>query len=647
MLTSEQIRQAFLDFWSEEPRGSKVVPNMSLVPNNDSTLLFVNSGMFPLVPYLAGQPHLLGTRIHNVQRCIRTKDIEDVGDNRHLVLFEMIGNWSLGDFTKEDQISWCLELYIKRFGLNPKQLYVSVWGGDDVVPRDDLAIELWKKAFKKYGVEAEFSADITNIPKDLIEGEDWKYRIFPYGREANWWERGHAANELGGPSSEIFYDLGVKERDQEKYHINDDSGRFIEIGNNVFMEYKLDENLKYQPLEKKNIDFGGGFDRIMFAVQNKVDVFATDLFQPMIEKIEELSGKSYKGGIEINEDTKSFRIVAEHIRSSVFILADGVKPGNKDQGYILRRLIRRMIRYAKKLGIENNFSKELAEVAIDKMKDAYPQLQESRTMILEEIEKEEIKFRKTLNQGLKQFEIKVVQLKRESELNNKEFIFSGKEAFDLYETYGFPLEMTLEELSEITRKEDIGISKTDEAKLITEFEAEKKKHQAGSRLGAEKKFTGGLADQSRETTKLHTAHHLLLAALQKLIDPNIKQRGSNITAERLRIDFNYNNKLTEEQIKQVEDLVNKTINEKLQVVRKEMRKDDAERIGAQMEFGQKYGDTVSVYFVGDESNPFSKEFCGGPHVQNTSELSEGGKKFKIIKEESSGSGIRRIKASLV
>lgn len=305
MKTSEEIRQGFLDFWSESPRNSKSVPNMSLVPNNDSTLLFVNSGMFPLVPYLAGQPHPLGTRIHNVQRCIRTKDIEDVGDNRHLVMFEMIGNWSLGDFTKEDQIKWCLELYVNRFGLDPKRLYISVWAGDEVVPRDDLAISLWKEAFKKYGVDAEFSEDITNIPSDLKEGEEWKYRIFPYGRDANWWERGHASGELGGPSSEIFYDLGVKERDQEQYHINDDSGRFIEIGNNVFMEYKLDENMAYEPLEKKNIDFGGGFDRIMFAVQDQVDVFATDLFQPMIKKIEELSGRSYKGGIELNESCTS------------------------------------------------------------------------------------------------------------------------------------------------------------------------------------------------------------------------------------------------------------------------------------------------------------------------------------------------------
>src|SRR5260221_359972 len=595
MKTSEEIRQAFLDFWSESPRNSKVIPNSSLLPLNvqgGNTLLFVNSGMFPIIPYLTGKPHPLGTRVHNVQRCVRTKDIEDVGDNRHLVLFEMIGNWSFGDFTKEDQIAWCLELYVEKFGLDPKRLYVTVWAGDKVVPRDKVAIELWKKEFKKYGVEAEFSEDITNIPKDLKQGEEWKYRIFPYGRNANWWEVSHSIGEPGGPSSEIFYDLGVKERDQDQYHVNDDSGRFIEIGNNVFMEYKLDENLKYQPLENKNIDFGGGFDRIMFAVQNQVDVYATDLFHPMIKKIEKLSGKTYKGGIELNEDTKSFRVVAEHIRSSVFILADGVKPGNKDQSYILRRLIRRMIRYAKKLGIDNNFSKDLTEVVIEKMSQAYPHLKENKNIILEEIEKEEINFRRTINNGLKEFEklrpIFLEYLEEMKKIRNKEFLTDftlegepekeiteedvkrqeglkrysyqtkfGTLAFNMYQTFGFPLEMVLDELN-ITEDSDIEMIKNG-------YEVEEILHRNKSQLGAEQKFKGGLADQQTETIKLHTAHHLLLAALEKIVDPSIKQRGSNITAERLRIDFNFDRKLTPEELQKVEDLVNQKIAEKLPV----------------------------------------------------------------------------------
>lgn len=660
MKTSEEIRNAFLNFWKERPRNSKVIPNASLVPQNDPTLLFVNSGMFPIVPYLAGQPHPLGTRLHNVQRCIRTKDIEDVGDNRHLVMFEMIGNWSLGDFSKAEQIPWCLELYVNKFGIDPKRLYITVWGGDDVVGRDDEAINLWIKAFKDIcGMEVEFSEDITNIPKDLKEGEDWKYRIFPYGREANWWERAHAENELGGPSSELFYDLGEKERDQDKYHINDDSGRFVEVGNNVFMEYKLDAQLVYRPLEKKNIDFGGGFDRIIIAAQNKYDAYSTDLFEPMIKRVEEITGKKYKSGIEIDNDTKAFRVISEHARSSTFILADGVKPGNKDQSYILRRLIRRMVRYGKNLNIEQNFTRDLASVVIEKMKDAYPHLKENERFILDEIDAEEIKFRKTLDRGLKEFRrmMGIETFKKGETIKHEYITLSGDKAFDLYETYGFPLELVIEEWHQINKEQNLKIPEQKEIDLIHEFKKEEEKHRQASRAGSEQKFKGGLADQSVETTKLHTAHHLLLAALQKLIDPNIKQRGSNITSERLRIDFNFDRKLTEEEVKQIEDLVNDQILNSLNVVRIEMPKEDAEKIGAQMEFGQKYPDIVSVYLIAPLSiinnadwssdEIVSKEFCGGPHVSNTNEIGAGNKKFKITAQENVGAGIKRIKASLV
>ncbi len=629
MKTSEDIRQDFIKFWTEEPRNFKVIPNMSLVPNADSTLLYVNSGMFPLVPYLQGEPHPLGKRLCNFQRCLRTNydEMLEIGDNRHTLMFEMMGDWSLGDFTKEQQIPWILELMVERFGLDPKRIYVTVFKGDEDAPRDELAIETWKNAFKKYEIEAEFSDDVTKIPHDLSEGENWKYRIFPYEKKKNWWERAHAVGELGGPTSEIFYDMGEITQEQEKYHINDDSGRFIEIGNNVFMEYKLDEDMKWQTLEQKNIDFGGGFERVLFIIQGKNDIFESDIYEPIIKKIEEIADKQYKINGKESEDTKYFRILADHARAASFILADGVAPSNKDQGYILRRFIRRLVRFGLKLGITQDFTKDLAIAVIEKMKDAYPHLEANQSFIVDEIEKEEIKFRRTLDKGLKELE----RISKDQEID-------GKIAFFIYETYGFPLELILDELN----------LPEDKIEQITkEFYSQEESHREQSRVGAEQKFKGGLADQSKETTKLHTAHHLLLAALQKIVDPNIKQKGSNITAERLRVDFNLNRKLEDDEINQVEDLVNQKIQEALPVVRKEMPKEEAEKIGAQMEFGAKYPDVVSVYLIGNDPDYFSKEFCGGPHVQNTSELAEAGKKFKILKQESSGAGIRRIKAALV
>ncbi len=642
MKTSEQIREEFLKFWEESPRNAKLVPNMSLVPNNDPTLLFVNSGMFPLVPYLGGQPHPLGTRLYNLQRCVRTIDIDDVGDNRHLTCFEMMGNWSLGDFTKAEQIPWILELHVERYGFDPSRLYISVWGGDDSIPRDDEAIELWKKAFRKYGIEAEYSEDRSNLPKDLEEGKTWKPRIFPFGKKENWWQRGpDVVGELGGPCSEIFFDTGKIVHEQEKYDINDDSWRFIEIGNNVFMEYRFDESGKWVQMEKKNIDFGGGFERVVKCIQDQEDFFGTDIFMPYIQKVEELSGMNYKDGNGKDHDkSNSFRVIADHIRTSVLMIGDGVVPSNKDQGYILRRLIRRMIRHAMKVGIQDNFAEDLAKVVIEKMTHGYPHLQEQKARIISELVREEEKFSKTISNGLRELNklVDEVNNSQRTSLPAGRHGISGGDAFNLYETYGFPVELTLELLKEM------GISEFS----MDEFNAEQEKHQSDSRAGAEQKFKGGLADQSEETTKLHTAHHLLLAALQKLVNPTIKQRGSNITAERLRIDFNLDRKLTEEEIKNVEEWVNARIAEKLPVVRLEMKKEEAENIGAQMEFGAKYPDVVSIYYIGNSvEESVSKEFCGGPHVSNTSELGEGGKTFKIVKEESSGSGIRRIKASLV
>jgi alanyl-tRNA synthetase len=648
MKTSEEIRQGFIDFWSSAPRNAKQIPNVSLVPNNDPTLLFVNSGVFPIVNYLAGEPHPLGKRIFNVQRVVRTVDIDNVGDFSHLTLFEMIGNWSLGDFTKSEQIPWMLEVYVEVFGLDPNRLYASVWGGDERIPRDDVAIEAWKVAFRKYGIEAEFSEDTSDLPATLEDSKGWTKRIFPFGKKSNWWQRAaDLPGEIGGPSSELFYDLGKTQyKIDEEPNINDDSGRYIEIGNNVFMEFKFGDDNAWHEMEQKNIDFGGGFERIVVAVQDKLSIYETDTFAPILDRVSALAGKKYDPESLSPEELKSFRIVAEHSRAATFMIADGVIPGNKDQSYILRRLIRRAIRHATKIGIENDFLKEMATSVIEKMKGAYPHLEENREFVLETIDKEEKKFRNTLIKGVKAMR-KMIEDKEQ---------LNGQKAFYIYETYGFPLELTLEEF-ELTDEE--------KEKITAEYMTEENKHKEASRAGSAQKFTGGLADKSEQTTALHTAHHLLLAALQKVLGSHVHQRGSNITAERLRIDFSHNEGLTEEQKKQVEDIVNQDIQANYTVKRVELTKETAEKLGAEMEFGQKYGDKVNVYMMGNlaeeivndqytdqniaelikKSEVISMEFCGGPHVTNTGKLSEYGT-FKIQKQESSGSGVRRIKAIL-
>lgn len=628
-LSSNQILDKYMAFW--EKRDHKIIPNVSLVPNVDSTLLFVNSGMFPIAPYLSGQPHPEGKRLANIQRCIRMteKELAEIGDNRHTLMFQMLGNWSLGDYFKKEQIPWCMKLHVEEYGLDPNRLYVTVWAGDDLVPRDDEAIELWINSFKEYGVDAEFNENIEDIPKDLKAGKKHKIRIFPYGKSDNWWQRGEAPGELGGPSSEIFYDTGIIEREQKKYHINDDSGRFLEVGNNVFMQYKLDEKLNWKPLDQKNIDFGGGFERVVMCIQEKTDIFETDLYEPIIQKLEEFSGKSYKTKGKENEFTSSFRVIADHLRASVFLIADEVHPSNKDQGYILRRLIRRAIRFARNLEIEQNFTPVVADTIVTLYKEQYPHFNERIDAIYNEFEREEMKFRKTLTKGLKELE----------KIRGKGVEIDGKKAFWLYETFGFPLEMSLEELALKDEKKEIKIKK--------DFDSELETHQAKSRAGAERKFKGGLADHSTETTRLHTAHHILLAALRQVLGPHVHQRGSNITNERLRIDFSHDDKMTDEEKQEVEKIVNNIIDKNLIIERKVMPKDEAEKIGAEMEFGAEYGDLVTVYLIKDpETNEyFSREFCGGPHVDNTGELAKSGR-FRISKEQSSSAGIRRIKAKL-
>jgi alanyl-tRNA synthetase len=534
-----------------------------------------------------------------------------------------------------------------------------VFAGNDEVPRDNESIAIWKQVFAKYGIEALVSDNPQDIQKNFdgqgrLLNNPSSYRIFTYSGKKNWWERGYAAGELGGPDSEVFYDLGPEAEaySDPELHVNSDNGRFLEIGNNVFMQYQLDKDLRWQPLAQKNVDFGGGFERTVMCVQGKTDIFETDLFEPILKVIENLSGYPYKTNGKENEWTKAFRVIADHGRVSTFLLADGVLPSNKDQGYILRRFIRRMVRFGLRLGLDVNFTGEIAMAVISRMGDVYPHLHERKEEIIVAINKEETAFRQTLMKGLKEFRENFDNYLPKREVNDIEVSLLGlkveilgKDLFRFYETYGFPLELAIEEFEQLTQ---YFLNPGERSILEQAFNEAKESHRLQSQKGAEQKFKGGLADQSVETTKLHTAHHLLLAALQKVVDSNIRQRGSNITAERLRIDFNLDRKLTAEEITAVEELVNQQIKKHLPVERREMSKTEAEKLGAQMEFGQKYGDTVSVYFIGNAPEYFSVEFCGGPHVKNTFELSDNGtKRFKILKEEASGAGIRRIKAALI
>ncbi len=599
------IRQKYLDFF--KARQHAVIPSASLLPENDSTLLFVNSGMFPLVPYLLGAKHPSGNCLVNSQKSFRTEDIDEVGDNRHNTFFEMLGNWSLGTgpesesgmtYWKSEQLNWWYEFLIEELKLEPKRLYQTVYAGskDGLIPKDTESIEIIKQIFNKYGVD----------------DED---RIFEYV-DKNWWQRGEAVGELGGPDSETFYDTGIEHDSKfgEKCHVNCDCGKYIEIGNSVFMQYQKTVS-GWQELPNKSVDFGGGLERLCMATQAKPNIFQTDLFSEAIKKIEELSGCKYE------DNNRAFEIIADHLKAAVFIMGDekGIAPSNTDQGYIVRRLIRRALRFAKQINIKTeNWMKEIAEIYINLYQDIYPELKNNKGFVVEQLGKEERKFSATLEKGEKEF----------SKLSNN---ITSEQAFNLYQSYGFPIEMTIE----LAQEKGMTV---DEA----EFYEELKKHQDLSRTASVGKFKGGLADHSEETTKLHTASHLLLAALRQVLGPDISQRGSNITPERLRFDFPYGSKMTEEQIKQVEDLVNQAITKELPVHFEEMDLAKAREIGATGVFDAKYGDKVKVYFIGHEGNYFSKEICGGPHVENLKELHH----FKIIKEESSSSGIRRLRAIL-
>ena len=594
------IRQTFLKFFEE--RSHAVIPSAPVVPQHDPTVLFTTAGMHPLVPYLLGEPHPAGKRLADVQKCIRTSDIDEVGDATHLTFFEMLGNWSLGDYFKEEAIVWSWELLTskeKGFGLDPAKLAVSCFAGDKDAPRDDEAAQLWRA---------------QGVPKD---------RIFYYGKEDNWWG---PAGQSGpcGPDTEVFYWIGEGEPQLKPGPAEDDQ-RWVEVWNNVFMQYEKTADGKFEPLAQRNVDTGLGLERLAVILQRKTNVYETDLFEPILGKVRELAHA---------EEGTAERIIADHVKAAVFMIADGVKPSNTDRGYILRRLIRRAIRQGKHLKIAYPFTEAVAEVVVAQFGKQYPELAREAGTIREELLKEEAKFAKTLNRGLKELQ----------DLPDVEKI-RGDELFRLFETYGLPFELSAEEFD---RRKDYWHSDRTKylAKLKKEFDAAGAAHQAKSRAGAEQKFAGGLADHSEAVVRQHTATHLLLAALRDVLGSEVKQRGSNITAERLRFDFSYGAKLTDEQRNQVEALVNEWIREDLPVTRKEMPKAEAEQLGAQAEFGHKYPDTVSVYLIGDPGQEVSIEFCGGPHVERTGEVSAGGAAggFKIKKQESVGAGVRRVKA---
>lgn len=617
MISSREIISKYFAFFAA--RGHKQVPNVSLVPKGDSTLLYVNSGMFPLVPYLSGEPHPLGKRIMNVQRCLRFfEDLENVGEtNRHTTAFHMLGNWSLGDYFKEEQLNWFYQFLIEELSLDPQKMYASVFAGDKDAPKDETSVKAIKEVFSRYGIEAK-------------EGE----RIFAYPKKDNWWQRGDAVGELGGPDSEVFYYIG-EEGTGFGMDPAQNQEEFIEIGNSVFMQYKKTEN-GWEELPQKNVDFGGGLERLALAVQGKRDIFQTDNFFPIIEKVEQLSGKSY---LDHKQEAKAMRILADHIRAAVFLAMDGVLPSNKDQGYILRRLLRRIVRSGRILGIEKEVSAALVPVVTEMFSWLYPDLVEKAEDLEKTFSEEEKKFRKTLERGSR--ELEKVKGELLTAVKKEDLEFPAQTAFDMYQSFGFPFEMFLDELKDEQEKTGGEIEKKYQAELAESFHEKFEKHQEKSRAGAEQKFKGGLADHSEQVIKYHTATHLLHYALRKVLGEQVIQRGSNITGERLRFDFNHPKKLTKEEINKVEEIINAEIKKAHPVNFLITTKEEALETGAIHAFNEKYGDQVKVYYIGDSlDKAISKEFCGGPHVENTSEIGE----IEIYKQDKIGKGLLRIYA---
>ena len=586
-ISSAEIRQKYLDFFSSKQHA--VIGSAPLIPENDPTVLFTTAGMHPLVPYLMGETHPAGVRLTNYQKCVRTGDIDEVGDRWHLTFFEMLGNWSLGDYFKKEAISWSFEFLTSKewLGIPVDRLSVTVFAGDDDAPRDEESAQIWKD----HGIHPE--------------------HVYYYGKSENWWGPAGTTGPCG-PDSEMFYDVGI-EKCSPECQPSCSCGKYVEIWNDVFMQYNKTADGKYEPLKQKNVDTGMGLERITAVLNGFDEVYKTDLFMPIMDKINSLA--------TTHGDT-SKEIICDHIRAATFMIMDGVSPSNLDQGYVLRRLIRRAIRHGRKLGIQGFFLQDLADIVIDMFKGYYPKFEDLRSEIKLELVNEEEKFSKALEKGLKQFEKLTAHLHAGV---GKESVMPGEQAFHLFDTYGFPLEMT----KELAHEKGLTIDEDG----FNEFY---KQHQELSRAGAQKKFKGGLADASWETIRGHTATHLLQAALRQILGEHVLQKGSNITPERLRFDFSHPEKMAPEQIKEVEDLVNEKIKEAIPVHYEIMSVEQAHKIGAIGLFDDKYAAKVKVYIMGE----FSKEFCGGPHVNNTQEVGH----FKIVKEEACSAGVRRIKA---
>lgn len=625
-MNTQEIRNSYLEFFKE--RGHAVVKRAPLVLKDDPSTLFTGSGMQPMIPYLLGEPHPKGMRITDSQTCLRAQDIEDIGDNRHTTFFEMLGNWSMGDYFKDQQIEWMFEWLSDVVQLDMSRLYVTCFIGapEYGIEKDTEAAAVWRRLFEQKGLsagEAEIGTEEDGYKRGIKEGE----RIFYYDSDKNWWSRngGPDTTPIGdpcGPDSEMFYDFGTPHDPEygEHCHPNCDCGRFIEIGNNVFMAYRKVAEGKFEPLEKPNIDHGSGLERIAAAKINNPDVFKISLMWPIIEKLEDLSGKKYES------NTSSMRVIADHLRAATFLAVDGCVPANKEQGYVMRRLLRRAIRFAFDLGVEQNFFEEIVPVVAGLYADDYPEVEERREEVVAVLAKEEKVFRQTLRKGLKHLE------------RFAEDGLTGAELFTLYDTYGFPLELSTEEVF----KQDIKLSEN----WRQEFEEKMAQQRARSQTAAKGTFKGGLGGDSLEHRKLHTANHLMYAALKKVVGEHVTQHGSNITEERLRFDFNNDGKVPREQLDEVEKLVNEWISWDLPVSFKEYPTAEAFEMGAIGAFGDRYGDTVKVYQMGEGDRRVSFEICGGPHVEHTGQLADGGKVFKITKEEASSAGIRRVKAVL-
>ncbi len=631
IMTAEEIRKKYLEFF--EARGHKIIPRAPLVPKDDPTTLFTGSGMQPLVPYLLGQPHPKGKRLVNSQTCFRAEDMDEVGDNRHTTFFEMLGNWSLGDYFKTEQLPWFWEFLTEVIALDPHKLYVTCFMGDEDkgVHKDTEASEIWQRLFNAANIEAK-TGDIGSQENGAERGMKPGERIFYYDASKNWWSReGEPANmtegEPGGPDSEVFYDFGAELKIHEKSelkaqncHPNCDCGRFLEIGNSVFMTYKKTDR-GFERLPNPNVDFGGGLERIAAASINSPDIFQISLIKPIISGLEELSGKKYE------QHQASMRVISDHLRAATFLAVDGVVPSNKTQGYVLRRLLRRAIRYAFDLGIEQDLCERVVPIVAELYAPDFPEVKKNKKKVAETFAKEEQIFRQTLRAGVREF----------AKLSQKKQELSGEEVFKLYDTYGFPAELSLEE----ALRSKVKISET----WQPDFEQLMNDQRERSQTASKGMFRGGLADHSAEVVKLHTTTHLMYQALKQVLGDHVLQRGSNITGERTRFDFSHPEKVTPEQTAEVEKIVNEKISEDLPVTWKEEKTEVALK-SASGAFGDKYGDMVKVYTIGDPQKPFSREICGGPHVEHTGQIGQGGKKFKIVKEEASSAGVRRIKAVL-